>query len=93
MTPDAEVTLETNPETSTSARMAGFRDAGVTRVSFGVQSFKAEELARLGRVHSVERARQAVVEARDAGFDNISLDLMMWLPRQSVMTGRRASRH
>jgi len=85
VTPDAEVTLETNPETSTSARMSGFRDAGVTRVSFGVQSFKAEELARLGRVHSVERARQAVVEARDAGFDNISLDLMMWLPRQSVM--------
>ncbi len=64
--------------------MAGFRAAGVTRVSFGVQSFKAEELARLGRVHSVARARDAVREARAAGFDNISLDLMMWLPRQSV---------
>jgi len=85
VTPDAEVTLETNPETSSTDRMAGFRAAGVSRVSFGVQSFKAGELARLGRVHSVERARQAVVEARDAGFDNVSLDLMMWLPGQSVM--------
>jgi len=54
VTSDAEVTLETNPETSSAARMAGFREAGVTRVSFGVQSFKAEELARLGRVHSVD---------------------------------------
>ncbi|MEO7274213.1 MAG: coproporphyrinogen-III oxidase family protein, partial [Vicinamibacterales bacterium] len=77
-------TLETNPETSTDARMAGFRQAGVTRVSFGVQSFKAEELARLGRLHSVARAREAVREARRAGFANLSLDLMMWLPRQSV---------
>jgi oxygen-independent coproporphyrinogen-3 oxidase len=84
VTADAEVTLETNPETSTDERMAGFRAAGVTRVSFGVQSFKAEELARLGRVHSVARARDAVREARAAGFDNISLDLMMWLPRQTV---------
>ena len=81
---DAEVTLETNPETSSDTRMAGFRAAGVTRVSFGVQSFNAEELARLGRTHSVARARDAVAEARAAGFDNISLDLMMWLPRQTV---------
>src|SRR4029450_7649104 len=65
--PDAEVTLETNPETSTPARMDGFRSAGVNRVSFGVQSFRGEELARLGRVHSVARARAAVEEARGAG--------------------------
>ena len=83
MTPDAEITLETNPETSTSARMEQFRAAGVNRVSFGVQSFREEELKRLGRIHSASRARQAVVEARAAGFDNISLDLMMWLPQQS----------
>ena len=56
MTPDAEVTLETNPETSTAQRMAGFRAAGVNRVSFGVQSFQDEELERLGRIHSAERA-------------------------------------
>jgi oxygen-independent coproporphyrinogen III oxidase len=80
---DAEVTLETNPETSSDVRMAGFREAGVNRVSFGVQSFRDEELRRLGRVHSAGRARKAVAEARAAGFDNISLDLMMWLPQQS----------
>lgn len=80
---DAEVTLETNPETSTDERMRGFREAGVNRVSFGVQSFREEELRRLGRLHSAVRAREAVAEARAAGFDNISLDLMMWLPQQS----------
>ncbi len=79
---DAEVTLETNPETSTLERMRGFRDAGVNRISFGVQSFLDAELKRLGRIHSVDRAREAFREARAAGFDNISLDLMMWLPQQ-----------
>ena len=81
---DAEVTLEANPETSTTERMAGFRAAGVNRVSFGVQSFREEELKRLGRIHSVERARAAIGEARGAGIDNISLDLMMWLPQQTA---------
>ena len=81
--PDAEVTLETNPETSSLGRMEGFRAAGVNRISFGVQSFRDEELRRLGRLHSAERARAAVREARGAGFDNISLDLMMWLPQQT----------
>ena len=80
---DAEITLETNPETSSAARMAAFRDAGVNRVSFGVQSFREEELRRLGRLHTADRAREAVTEARTAGCDNISLDLMMWLPQQS----------
>jgi oxygen-independent coproporphyrinogen-3 oxidase len=80
----AEITLETNPETSTPARMSGFREAGVNRISFGVQSFRDTELRRLGRVHSAGRAREAVREARGAGFDNVSLDLMMWLPQQSL---------
>jgi oxygen-independent coproporphyrinogen-3 oxidase len=80
---DAEITLETNPETSSAERMEQFRAAGVNRLSFGVQSFRDEELKRLGRVHSAERARAAVTEARAAGFDNISLDLMMWLPQQT----------
>ncbi len=83
LTADAEITLETNPETSSRVRMEGFRSAGVNRVSFGVQSFRDEELRRLGRLHSAGRAREAFAEARSAGFDNISLDLMMWLPRQS----------
>ena len=80
---DAEITLETNPETSSRERMEQFRAAGVNRVSFGVQSFREAELKRLGRIHSATRAREAVLEARAAGFDNISLDLMMWLPQQS----------
>ena len=82
--PGAEITLETNPETSSVQRMDGFREAGVNRVSFGVQSFRDAELKRLGRLHSADRAVRAAGEARTAGFGNISLDLMMWLPGQSV---------
>src|SRR5690606_11521674 len=59
-------------------------ETGVNRVSFGVQSFRPAELRRLGRVHTADRAREAVAEARGAGFDNVSLDLMMWLPGQSL---------
>jgi len=81
---DAEVTLEANPETATPERLAGFRAAGVNRVSFGVQSFRDEELQRLTRLHSADRAAEAFRMARRAGFDNISLDLMMWLPQQTI---------
>jgi oxygen-independent coproporphyrinogen-3 oxidase len=80
---DAEITLETNPDTVTRDRLAAFRDAGVTRISFGVQSFEDDELARLERVHSADRAREAVRAARQAGIENLSLDLMFWLPGQS----------
>ena len=79
----AEITLETNPETSSRERMERFRAAGVNRLSLGVQSFREPELRRLGRLHTADRARQAVDEARSAGFRNVSLDLMMWLPQQS----------
>ncbi|PYQ99613.1 MAG: coproporphyrinogen III oxidase [Acidobacteria bacterium] len=79
-----EVTMEANPESVTEARLAAYRRAGVNRVSFGVQSFREEELKRLSRLHSVDRARAAFGEARAAGFDNVSLDLMMWLPEQRV---------
>ena len=82
--PDAEVTLEANPETVTSDRLAAYRQAGVTRLSFGVQSLDDRELARLGRLHSSARAREAVADAREAGYDNVSVDLMMWLPEQTV---------
>ena len=83
MVSDVEDTLETNPETSSRERMELFRAAGVNRISFGVQSFREPELRRLGRLHTADRAREAVSEARAAGFDNVSLDLMMWLPQQS----------
>jgi oxygen-independent coproporphyrinogen III oxidase len=81
---DAEITLEANPEGVTPASLAGFREAGVNRLSFGVQSFRDDELARLSRLHSAARAVAAVREARASGFDNLSLDLMMWLPQQMV---------
>jgi oxygen-independent coproporphyrinogen-3 oxidase len=84
VTPDAEVTLELNPETATPDYLAAIRAAGATRLSMGVQSFDDGELARLGRVHSAARAREAVGLARGAGFDDLSLDLMMWLPGQTV---------
>ena len=80
--PSAEVTLEANPESVSPANLAGYRAAGVNRLSFGVQSFNDVELRRLGRVHDAARAREAVAEARAAGFDNLSLDLMLWLPGQ-----------
>lgn len=81
---DAEITLEANPETVTRERLELFRAAGVNRLSYGVQSFRDDELTRLSRLHSAARAREAVGLARQAGFDNLSLDLMMWLPQQSV---------
>ncbi|MGQ0734078.1 MAG: radical SAM family heme chaperone HemW [Acidobacteriota bacterium] len=84
LTADAEVTLEANPESVSSRSLAGYRSAGVNRLSFGVQSFRNDELKRLGRLHSAETARRVVPLARAAGFDNVSLDLMMWLPEQPV---------
>ena len=83
--PTAEITLEANPETVTRDRLRAFRDAGINRLSFGVQSFRDEELQRLSRLHSAAKACEAFEMAREAGFDNISLDLMMWLPQQSVV--------
>jgi putative oxygen-independent coproporphyrinogen III oxidase len=82
--PSSEITLEANPETVTREALESYRAAGVNRVSYGVQSFHDDELARLGRLHSADTARRAVGLARDAGFDNVSLDLMMWLPQQRV---------
>jgi oxygen-independent coproporphyrinogen-3 oxidase len=84
LTDAAEITLEANPETVTTERLLAFRDAGVNRLSFGVQSFRDQELQRLSRLHSAARALEAVGMARAAGYQNVSLDLMMWLPQQSV---------
>jgi len=82
LAPDSEITLEANPESATAATLDGYRAAGVNRLSFGVQSFRDEELKRLGRLHSAAGARDAIRRARSAGFDNLSLDLMLWLPGQ-----------
>lgn len=87
---DVEITLECNPESVTAASLAGYRAAGATRLSFGAQSFRAEELARLGRLHTVARPAEAIALARAAGFDNVSLDLMLWLPGQTVAHARES---
>src|SRR6185295_9704030 len=84
VTVDAEVTLEANPESVTVERLAAYRAVGVNRLSFGVQLFRDDELRRLSRLHSVSRARAAVAEVREAGFTNISVDLMMWLSEQPI---------
>ena len=81
--PGAEITLEANPETASRPRLEGYRSAGVTRLSLGVQSFRDAELRRLGRVHTAARAIEAFEAARAAGFDDVSVDLMVWLPEQT----------
>ena len=84
LSPEAEITLEANPETVDVDRLAGFRAAGVNRISYGVQSADAGELALLGREHDFATAVAAVKAAREAGFDNLNLDLIYGLPGQSV---------
>ena len=82
--PGAEITLETNPGTVEHGPFAGYRAAGVNRLSFGVQSFDDGCLQRLGRIHSSGDAERAVRAAQDAGFDNVNLDLMYALPGQDL---------
>jgi len=78
--PGAEVTLEANPETLTPALLAAYRRAGVNRLSIGVQTARAESLACLGRRHTAADSRRALAWARQAGFENISGDVMLALP-------------
>lgn len=81
---DAEITVEANPGTLTKEKLRAYRDSGVNRLSFGVQAAQEKHLQMLGRVHSAEDAREAVRQARDAGFQNINLDLMYALPGQTM---------
>ncbi len=81
---DIEITLEANPGTFEQERFRGFRQAGVNRLSIGIQSFNDTQLTLLGRVHGRNEALRAIEMARVAGFDNINLDLMHGLPQQSV---------
>jgi oxygen-independent coproporphyrinogen-3 oxidase len=83
---DAEITLEANPGTVDETRLRGFRDAGVTRISIGVQSAQASELGLFGRDHSFPEANEAFQAARRAGFDNVSVDLIYGAPYQSRET-------
>ncbi|UNK43106.1 radical SAM family heme chaperone HemW [Luteimonas sp. S4-F44] len=82
--PGAEITLETNPGTAEHGRFEDYRRAGVNRISFGIQSFDDGCLHRLGRIHDSAQALAAIALAREAGFDNVNLDLMYALPGQTL---------
>ena len=82
--PDAEITLEANPGTVDQARFKGFRDAGINRLSIGIQSFQAGLLQRIGRIHNDREAIAAIEAAQQAGFSNLNLDLMFGLPGQTI---------
>jgi oxygen-independent coproporphyrinogen-3 oxidase len=83
-TGDAEITLEANPGTVERGRFAGYRAAGINRVSLGAQSFSPRALERLGRIHRVEDTQRAAAELHAAGLGNFNLDLMYALPEQTL---------
>ena len=80
---DVEITLEANPGTIERGRFAGYRDAGINRVSLGAQTFAPRALEALGRIHSADDTRRAVAELRAAKLDDFNLDLMYALPQQT----------
>ncbi|MCM1133143.1 MAG: radical SAM family heme chaperone HemW [Ruminococcus flavefaciens] len=81
---NAEITIEANPCTLTPKKLSELREAGINRLSVGVQSLNSDELDFLGRTHTAERAIKAVLDAEKAGFNNISCDLMIALPGQTA---------
>ena len=89
LAPGCEITLEANPGVVEHGQFAELREAGVNRLSLGVQSFDDSALVRLGRIHSGAEAIRALERAHDAGFERINLDLMFGLPEQSLAAGLR----
>jgi oxygen-independent coproporphyrinogen-3 oxidase len=87
---DAEVTVECNPESVSRDKLTAYRRAGVNRISLGVQSLDDAVLPRLGRLHDAHGARRAFEAAREAGCDNVSVDLMYGLPHQDAATWARS---
>ncbi|MGH1471935.1 MAG: radical SAM family heme chaperone HemW [Cellvibrionaceae bacterium] len=81
---DTEITLEANPGTTEQSRFAGYRHAGINRLSIGAQSMQDRHLQALGRIHGSKEIITSVTTARNAGFDNVNIDLMHGLPNQSV---------
>lgn len=84
---DIEITMEANPGTVEQQRFNDYRQLGINRLSLGIQSFNADHLKRLGRIHDEKQAHKAIEAARNAGFDNINLDLMHGLPQQTMAQG------
>ena len=89
VSPDAEITLEINPGSATPETLYSFRVLGINRASFGAQTFDDSELARLGRSHSSDDTRRTFRYLRDAGFANVSFDLIAGLPGQTMAGWRR----
>jgi oxygen-independent coproporphyrinogen-3 oxidase len=87
LAPDCEITLEANPGTFEAEKFRGYREAGVTRLSIGIQSFDPRHLSTLGRIHDDREARAAIAIAKEH-FDNINLDLMYALPGQTLDEAR-----
>lgn len=83
LTPDVEITTECNPATVDAHALSELRAAGVNRLSIGAQSAHDGELMALGRIHTFEQTKQTVRDARAAGFDNLSLDIMYGIPTQT----------
>jgi oxygen-independent coproporphyrinogen III oxidase len=83
-TADAEISIEANPGTISPEKLNGIREAGINRISFGVQSANTEELRMLERIHDFFTVIEAVSTARKAGFDNLNLDLIYGLPEQTL---------
>lgn len=81
---DCEITLEANPGTLEHQPFADYLQAGINRLSIGVQSFDNEHLQRLGRIHSSDNAQKAIQQARQAGFERVNVDLMHGLPQQTL---------
>ena len=90
--PGAEITVECNPDDLDRERLAGYRRAGVTRISLGVQSLDDHVLPRLDRRHSADQARRAFAAVREAGFDNVSVDLIYGLPGLDLATWTETAR-
>ncbi len=87
---DVEITIEANPEELTPALLTQFRELGINRLSLGVQSLDDSALHDLGRIHSAQRAKTAILDAAAAGFDNLSIDLMYDLPWQTRASWQRS---
>ena len=81
---DAEITMEVNPGAIEHGKLSAYRQAGINRISIGAQTFDANQLKAIGRIHSPKEIIKSCTEARKAGFTNIKIDLMYGLPQQKV---------
>ena len=85
---DAEISMEANPGTVTKEKLSAYKEAGINRISFGLQSTNNEELKLLGRIHTYEEFLESYRMARECGFDNINVDLISAIPKQTLSDWR-----